>query len=138
MKFGKVAIVLALLAVSMLLLMPMWGGQVKDCERIVGESELYTEEEITDAMDAVTRNFMLEFAGCTMTELEYDESRSLELGKEFAEQYGADEAIVLFSSFDTDSLGGDGSLNPNSTYANWQWVLVRNDGGRWALMTWGY
>ena len=33
--------------------------------------------------------------------------------------------------------GGDGSLNPNSTYRNYQWILTRSS-GRWELQTWGY
>jgi len=138
MKLGKVAIVLALLTVLLLFMMPLWGGQVKDCERIIGDSQLYTEEEISEIMDAITANFMLDFAGCTMTELKYDEEFSLRRAEEYAQQYGADEAIVLTSSFDVDSLGGDGSFTPNSTYTNWQWILVRSAGGGWKLQTCGY
>ena len=56
----------------------------------------------------------------------------------WAEQYDAEQAIVLVSSFDVDSSGGDGSLNPNSTYDNWKWILTRNDNEKWTLQTWGY
>lgn len=37
-----------------------------------------------------------------------------------------DEVIVLLSPFYVDSSGGDCSLNPNSTYDDWGWILVRN------------
>ena len=47
--------------------------------------------------------------------------------KEILQQYGGDEAIVLTSTFDVDGSGGDGSLNPNSTYKDWIWLLVRNN-----------
>ena len=50
----------------------------------------------------------------------------------------ADEVIVLLSSFDVDSSGGDGSLNPNSTYDNWSWILVRTSGGKWKHVDHGY
>ena len=46
--------------------------------------------------------------------------------------------MVLLSTFDVDSSGGDGSLIPNGTYENWQWVLGRNAGGEWEHRTRGY
>lgn len=45
--------------------------------------------------------------------------------------------MVLYSDFDVDGSGGDGSLNPNSTYTDWSWVLVRENGGAWKIATWG-
>lgn len=45
------------------------------------------------------------------------------------------KAIVILSSFDVDLSGGDGSFNPNSTYDNWNWILVRND---WEQVDHGY
>lgn len=42
------------------------------------------------------------------------------------------------SSFDVDSSGGDGSLNPNSTYNDWKWILVRTNGGKWQHVDHGY
>lgn len=46
--------------------------------------------------------------------------------------------IVLVSSFIVDASGGDSSLNPNSTYNNWTWILVRNGTGIWQPATCGY
>ncbi|MCC3868520.1 hypothetical protein K0039_09925 [Terrisporobacter mayombei] len=58
---------------------------------------------------------------------------------EWAKQYNSDEAIILLSNFDVDSSGGDGSLDPNSTYTDWQWILVRDrENSKWTLKTWGY
>ena len=56
----------------------------------------------------------------------------------FLNQYGGDELIVLLSSFDVDASGGDGSLNPNETYSNWNWILVRDSGGQWRHADHGY
>lgn len=47
-------------------------------------------------------------------------------------------SIVLYSSFDTDASGGDGSLEPNTTYDDFQWILVRDNGGTWEVKTYGY
>ena len=46
--------------------------------------------------------------------------------------------MVLLSSFDVDSSGGDGSLNPNSTYDNWMWILVRSKNEEWKHVDHGY
>ena len=71
-------------------------------------------------------------------QVEIAEGSSGKEGNEsWAEQYDAEEAMVLYSDFDVDSSGGDGSLNPNSTYTDWSWVLVRENGGAWKIATWG-
>ena len=97
-----------------------------------------TPSEIEQAMEVAMNHFRKEFDGCTMTKIEYDEEKSGKAAREWAQQYGADEGIVLYSSFDVDASGGDGSFNPNSTYTKWQWILTRNKGEGWVLRTWGY
>ena len=42
---------------------------------------------------------------------------------------------VVTENFTVDESGGDGSLNPNSTYEDWNWILVRS-GGSWTLKAW--
>ena len=114
------------------------GGNASEVQVITGESEIFTEREIEDAMEVAMNHFRREFDGCTMTKIEYNESQSRGAAAEWAQYYGADEGIVLYSSFDVAASGGDGSFNPNSTYSNWQWVLTRNKGENWVLRTWGY
>jgi len=114
------------------------GGDVSDVKRTVMASEVYSEQEINDAMDIVITHFRKNFDGCTLTDLWYDESTSVSVSDDWAKQYDADEAIVLLSNFNVDSSGGDSGLNPNDTYPAWQWILVRNKGGSWELKTWGY
>lgn len=116
----------------------MGGGDTRQTKRIIGESSLYSQAEIEQMMDTVESTFRREFKGCTLLELKYDEALSQKQSGDWAEQYQADEAAVLTSSFDVDGSGGDGSLNPNSTYSKWLWVLTRNGGGDWKLQTWGY
>ena len=114
------------------------GGNASEVQVITGESEIFTEREIEDAMEVAMNHFRREFDGCTMTKIEYNESQSRGAAAGWAQHYGADEGIVLYSSFDVDASGGDGSFNPNSTYSNWQWILTRTEGGDWVLRTWGY
>ena len=100
---------------------------------------VYTAQEIEDAKQIVRDQFTETFTGCTLTDLWYDEEISRKQADEWAEQYEAKDALVLLSNFDVDASGGDGSLNPNSTYTDWNWILVRNsDSEAWTLKTWGY
>lgn len=134
----KIAGMLSVIMVISMLLSGCGGGNASQVQVITGKSEIFTQREIEDAMETAMDHFRKEFDGCTMTKIEYIESKSEAAAVEWAQQYGADEAIVLYSSFDVDSSGGDGSLNPNSTYNNWQWILTRDEGGEWVLRTWGY
>ena len=127
-----------LIALFALFLTGCGGGDVSQARMVAGESEIFTSREIGDAMEVAMNYFQKEFDGCTMTQIEYNEGKSRDAAVEWAQQYGAEEGIVLYTSFDVDSSGGDGSLNPNSTYTNWQWVLTRDKGGNWVLRTWGY
>ena len=106
-------------------------------ERIISDSDIFTEAEINSAMFKVFKHFAFNFEGCVLLELEYDEEYSKDRAEEWAETYGYDEAIVLLSKFYV-AAEGDGSLAPGQTYSKWNWVLVRNKGGAWKLITWGY
>lgn len=114
------------------------GGDISNVKRTMTASEVYSEQDINDAMDIVEKYFKSSFKGCTLTDLWYEENVSVPVSKGWAKQYDSDESIVLLSNFYVDSSGGDGSLNPDSTYKDWQWILVRNNGGEWELKTWGY
>ena len=101
-------------------------------------SEIYSDDDIEAAYQTVTYYFSDKFDGCTLTKIYYPGDTYADEFSEWAEQYDADEAIVLLSSFDVDASGGDGSLNANSTYDDWNWILIRNDGGDWELVDYGY
>lgn len=101
------------------------------------ESAFYTKEEVMSAAQTIIDHFENEFPGCRMLDLRYEESGYKKEAAEWAMQYETNEVIILVSDFETDEVGGDGSLNPNSTYEDWKWILVRlND--EWELKTWGY
>ena len=101
-------------------------------------SDIYTDADIQAAMDTVMTYFETEFKGCILTQLCYPGDASADLFTEWTEECEADEAIVLYSFFDTDASGGDGSLEPNTTYDDFQWILVRDNGGTWEVKTYGY
>ena len=101
-------------------------------------SEIYSADDINSAVDTIEKEFDANWNGCTLTEIYYAGDDYCTDFQEFADRNNADEVIVLLSSFDVDSSGGDGSLNPNSTYNNWNWILVRTKGGKWQHIDHGY
>ena len=112
-------------------------GDVSAVERTIPQDAKYSAEEIGAAMDLVERKFARDFRGCTLQKLWYDDAQA-QAEAEWAQDYHTDEAIVLLSNFHVSENGGDGSLNSPYDYTNWNWVLVRNNGGKWVLQTWGY
>ena len=133
----KIKVLLSLM-LCLVLLTACGGGDISEVGRQMGESARYSKAEISRAMDQVEDHFRNEFDGCKLLNLRYDEEKTQAEAEEWAAQYGADEAIVLYSDFEVDSSGGDGSLNPDSTYRNWKWILIRNRREAWELKTWGY
>lgn len=114
------------------------GGSVKDLKIKKVESELYTNEEIDSAIEIIVQEFKKDWKGCTLKEIYYAGDETSKNYQDWADRNNVDEAIVLLSSFDVDESGGDGSLNPNDTYDNWMWILVRNDNGKWKHVDHGY
>lgn len=101
-------------------------------------SEIYSDNDIEAAYQTVKDYFSQEFKGCTLTKLYYPGDTYVDEFGKGEEHFGADEIIVILSSFDVDSSGGDGSFNPNTTYDNWNWILVRNINGEWEHVDHGY
>lgn len=120
-------------------------GKTDAVALIIGESNKFSEEQINDAVNCVKEKFK-DFEGCNLTKLLYDEEKSdnfiegyLKNGKGSVNGVKAEDVIVLLSDFDVDSSGGDGSLNPNSTYRDWNWILFRDiQTGNWKVDDWGY
>lgn len=114
------------------------GGNKNKVERVDVESEKYTSDDIGSAIETITKEFDKNWKGCTLTKIYYAGDEKSSEYQDWADRNNADEVIVLLSSFDVDSSGGDGSLNPNSTYDDWNWILVRNSGEDWKHVDHGY
>lgn len=115
------------------------GGNIDNVKETIVKTKDHSEEDIKTAMNVVKKTFKREFEGSTLTELWNEENLEKATIRGLVNQYNAEDAIILYSNFDVDASGGDGSFNPNSTYTSWQWVLVRNSSkDSWVLKTWGY
>ena len=131
-----------LLCFVLVLLLCACGGNVKNVQIDSVESELYSEEDINSAIRVIVHEFDHSWAGCTLTNISYAGDEITKSESEYYLDtigiYKADELIILISSFDVDETGGDGSLNPNSTYDGWKWILIRDNGGAWKHVDHGY
>ena len=116
----------------------MLGGKTSGAEVIPQTSAIYSEQDIAEAIRAARVYFKLNFFDCTLTEIGYVGDEHQEQFAELAEHYGADEVIIITSSFEVGKFGGDGSLNPNSTYSGWTWEFKRDVGGKWRLVNYGF
>ena len=113
-------------------------GKIADAKITKVKSEIYTQKDIDEAISTTLEYFKENFKGCTLTEISYIGDEKADEFREWQESYKKDEVIILISSFDVDKSGGDGSLNPNSTYTKWQWILARNENQNWEHMDHGY
>ena len=135
---NKRNIILSVLVLLLSFALCACGGNVKSVNGVDVESQIYTSDDINSAIETIKKEFDKNWKGCTLKEIYYagdDTSRGYQV---YADINDADEVIVLLSSFNVDSSGGDGSLNPNSTYDGWNWILVRNTGGKWRHVDHGY
>ena len=121
----------AALCLLLLTLTACGGGDVGEVGILEVDSEIYTSAELEKGVNTVLDYFQKEFDGCKLSDLEYvgDERNRDFIG--YAERVGADEVLVFRSNFDVDERGGDGSLNPNTSYMGWLWILARTNGGEW-------
>ena len=134
-KLVRKTLVMSIILIMVMCLCACSGlGKTANCNIIPIESEIYTQEDYEEACQVVFDCFK-GFTGCSMTEIRYTGDDKSEKERDVQE---ADAVIVLESTFDTDSKGGDGSLNPNDTYTGWQWILVRDKDGKWQHKDHGY
>ena len=133
--------VLVILVLAAVLVLTGNRGNISNVNRVVGYSALYGENSINEAFDVIEKKFAKDFEACTLTELRYDEDVENRFAEEIEKYHKENnqELIVVLLTFDTDEKGGDGEVNPNATYTNWQWHLVKTkDKKNWEIISWGY
>lgn len=129
---------LSLLLCAAVLLALAACGSVKNVQVTEISSELYSQKDIDAAIRVIKRDFRRKWDGCTLTGIAYAGDDVSQDHTQWAERNGADEVLVLTSTFDVAEKGASPSLNPGSTYARWMWILVRSDGGAWRHVDHGY
>ena len=120
-------------------------GVTDNVEIRYDNSTTFNENEIKSAINTVLLEFE-DFKGCDLIRLWYDESASksqteiyMSYGHGSSNGVEQENVIVLLSDFYVDSSGGDGSFNPDTTYSNWMWILIRDSKvDKWTVDDWGY
>ncbi len=105
-------------------------------DRDIGRSEVYSKAEISAAMDEVCKYFARNIEGCILLELSYNEN-SVPAAEEWAKDYDAEKAIVLYSKFIV-LTEGNGSLQKGEVYDKWSWILTKNPGQGWKVKNYGF
>ena len=125
--------VLKIFVVIMVVISLSGCGITFTARKVYDKSEIYSKEEIREAMDVVFNEFS-DFEGAVLLKLEYDEEFSNKQMKFNTGQYNCDEAIVLRSKF-LSLVKAEGK---KWNIVKWDWILVRNEGENWEFKSCGY
>ena len=120
-----------------LLLILCVGCQRKEVKVRMIYSDIYTEEEIQEAIDVIKKEFSKDWKGCTLKEIYYAGDDKA-LFTSYAKQYQGEKAIVLKTNFHTNYFAWKIGLNSNCDYEDYQWILIRNNNGKWKYVDGGY
>ncbi len=103
-------------------------------------SEIYTEEELYDAMLAIKCQFA-SWAGCRLYAIRYagDEANNAENLAWLKETGGAEYAqVAKFQMNFRTAPDMTGTLDPDTDYAAYEWWLARVENGGWEIVSFGY
>ena len=111
---------------------------VVEAENLKYNSNIYTDDEIEQAIKVIKADFKKDWKGCTLKKIAYLGDERLKDYREFADRNNYTDVLVLTSDFYVAPTGADGSLNADSTYKDFKWILVRNKGEAWKHVDHGY
>ncbi len=112
-----------------------------------GQSDLYTKEEMDEAIGVIRQRFTEEqWKDCELHSITYGTDaqcsaenlawmNELEAANDAREQFT--RCIMFMSSFHSPKHNS-GAFNADEEYTGWQWWLARADEGQWKIMTCGY
>lgn len=109
-----------------------------EIDMYLGESAVYTESQLEEAINLILDSFETDFEQCTLQEIEYDEEYSLSLEEMNKEMFQVDNAVVFTSTFVVDDNYMNGPLNAGQTYEDYEWILNMDADGNWSILTSGY
>ena len=99
----------------------------------IASSEVYSEEEITVAMDALTKYFNDHSENCTLKEIIYEEELTLEAPERYADfvkDSGNEDIIILTAVYERGEVASGSDLLPEKECVN-HWAMLRTN-GRWS------
>lgn len=100
------------------------------------KSDIHTQEEYQEAVWAALDEFE-GFEGCTMSSIEYAGDEAAKAEAEYR-KCDPKDVIVLTSTFKTGDQEEVGPLEPNTTYSDYKWIIIRDESGKWIHEDHGY
>lgn len=110
-------------------------------EENIGVSEYFSATEIQAAIDTVKLEVDNYLLVADLTELTFDEDISQQIITEYLPtietiDYTNENTIVFYSEFQTKRSSG--SLDPNTHYENYYWILTQQDNQNWQIIFNGF
>ena len=100
-------------------------------------SEIYTDRDITSAMEVVLEEFQGKNDRILLS-LSYIGDSKISDYRDWADRNGADEVIVFLTDYYLSFFSDTLTQNTASEYENWKFILVRTAGGEWEIVDQGY
>ena len=100
-------------------------------------SEIYTDRDITSAMEVVLEEFQGK-SDRILLSLSYIGDSEISDYRDWADRNNADEVIVFLTDYYISFFSDTPTQNAGSTYENWNFILVRTAGGEWEIVDQGY
>ena len=100
-------------------------------------SEVYTENDITSAMEVVLESFQGR-TDTVLLRLSYIGDEELPDYQDWADRNDADDVIVFLTDYYVSFFSDTPTQNAGSEYENWGFILVRTRGGEWEIIDHGY
>jgi len=105
-------------------------------------SEIFSQEDLASAVDAIMNNFNSWEVKCEMKKITYrwDEKATSEL--EYCKDISPeiDQCAVFISDFHVPDVDQEmaWAFEPNKDMLDWQWYVARSNDGAWNVITYGY
>ena len=100
-------------------------------------SEIYTDRDITSAMEVVLEEFQGK-SDRILLSLSYIGDSKISDYRDWADRNGADEVIVFLTDYYISFFSDTPTQNTASEYENWKFILVRTAGSEWEIVDQGY
>ena len=117
------------------------GRSAPEVEITLGDSALYTAEELNDAVLAVKCRFA-SLAGCELHAIRYaGDGQSTEENLRWLNSLAEGAEYTQLAEFLMDfhtAADIEGAWNPDTDYSDYPWWLARTADGGWEIVSWGY
>ena len=100
-------------------------------------SEIYTDRDITSAMEVVLEDFQGKNDRILLS-LSYIGDSKISDYRDWAVRNNADDVIVFLTDYYISFFSDILTQNAGSEYENWGFILVRTRGGEWEIVDQGY